>query len=121
MCRLWDKAGFRELEADAEVQLNQLFDRKRNGEKSTRRTVFEDVLDNHPDPQNASVEEFVHEATSVVAAGLHTTQWILTVGTIRVAQDPEVLSKLVQELKQAIPNVDDSLPYRELEKLPYLV
>lgn len=119
---LWNKAGFRELEVDAEAQLKLLFENKKNGgKKLARRTVFEEVLDNHPDPQNASEKEFVQEATSVVGAGMHTTRWILSLGTLRVAQNPEIVAKLVQELKQAIPNVEDSLSYRDLENLPYLV
>lgn len=113
------KAGFRELELDAEAQLKDLIERTRTGEKkTTHRTVFEEMLDGYADPHP---EDLVHEAVSVVGAGMHTTRWILCVGALEVARNPEVASKLAQELKEAIPDVNGSLSYQEMENLPYLV
>lgn len=70
---------------------------------------------------NPNPQDLVHEAVSVVGAGMHTTRWILCVGALEVARNPEIAWKLYEELKTAIPNINDNLPYEQLENLPYLV
>lgn len=76
------------------------------------------MLEGYHDP---NPQDLVHEAVSVVGAGMHTTRWILCVGALEVARNPEVAWKLYEELKTAIPNINDNLPYEQLENLPYLV
>ncbi|RPB13088.1 cytochrome P450 [Morchella conica CCBAS932] len=113
-----DGAGFRELEVDAEAQLKTVLEKTRNGEvKTGHRTVFLEMLEGYHNP---NPQDLVHEAVSVVGAGMHTTRWILCVGALEVARNPEIAWKLYEELKTAIPNINDNLPYEQLENLPYL-
>ncbi|EKM57594.1 uncharacterized protein PHACADRAFT_206486 [Phanerochaete carnosa HHB-10118-sp] len=44
----------------------------------------------------------------------------LTVGTLHVLDDPQMYAKLMKELLEAWPRLDDRLRYETLENLPYL-
>ncbi|RPA91823.1 cytochrome P450 [Choiromyces venosus 120613-1] len=118
-----DGAGFAELEEDAKVHLSALFDRIRTGtmeKNTTHRTIFEEILAEHPDPKNADPAELTDEAMSVVGAGIHTSRWALCVGLLEIARDPLIQTKLYEELKLASPDIDAEFSYLHCEKLPYL-
>jgi len=61
-----------------------------------------------------------NEATSIVAAGIHTSRWALCVGLLEVARDPLIQTKLFEELKTASPDINAQFSYLDCEKLPYL-
>lgn len=68
-----------------------------------------------------SEDELVGDACLMLAAGMDTTAHALTVGTWHVLKNPEVLKRLRQELRQAMPYKDEMMDLRDLADLPYLV
>ena len=60
------------------------------------------------------------EGQIVVGAGTETTAWTLTATLFYTLHDADILLKLQRELGNAIPNVEERVPSRALETLPYL-
>lgn len=74
---------------------------------------------NLPD-SDKSVARLKDEALIVVAAGTLTTSWALCVAIYHLLAKPELLSKLKEELRTAIPDRNTRLLLPQLERLPYL-
>ena len=82
-------------------------------------TILHELLNSELPPEEKSDSRLGDEAQLVVAAGLVTTSWALTVGSFHIAQNPEILDKLRRELaSEASPA--SMLDWHKLEKLPYL-
>jgi len=60
------------------------------------------------------------EAQLIVAAGLITTSWALSVASFHITNNPEVLQRLREELRTANPTSKGHLDWHKLEQLPYL-
>ncbi|CAH0045720.1 unnamed protein product [Clonostachys solani] len=56
---------------------------------------------------------------SVVAAGVETTRWALTVGCYHILANVAIEQRLRSELEHAIPDSTRMISVPELEKLPY--
>ena len=54
------------------------------------------------------------------SAGSHTVETVLMIGTYHVLRNPDVKHKLLEELRNAWPALDEPPSYEELEKLPFL-
>lgn len=54
-------------------------------------------------------------------AGTDTTANTLVVATWHILDEPRILQRLKNELRQAMPDIDDTLDWASLENLPYLV
>lgn len=63
----------------------------------------------------------LHEGLNLRFAGSETVGNACTMAAFYLLRDEVVKKKLVDELVRAWPDVDESLGYEELEKLPYLV
>lgn len=89
--------------------------------KSTLPTVFNELL-NDPDlpPDQKETVRLQDEAQLVVAAGITTVGWALSVGAFHIINESVVFDRLRRELEEAIPDPDNPLKWTELEKLPYL-
>lgn len=61
------------------------------------------------------------EVNMLVTAGSETTASVLEVGLFRVLQNKDIYEKLFEELKEAIPNVNEAPKLAMLKQLPYLV
>jgi cytochrome P450 len=85
------------------------------------RSIFEGILAQHPDPENADREAMMQEAGGLVGAGVQTTRWCLSVGLLEIAAEPDIQRKLYEELRDAHPDMAKPLSFVECEKLPYLV
>lgn len=90
-----------------------------------RTTVFSELLHGDLAPEHKTDIRLQDEAQLIIGAGLLTTGWTLSVATFYLLSNPEVLARLRKELKEAIPDVNESdlvsgLEWTELEKLPYL-
>ena len=81
--------------------------------------LFELVRSDLP-PKEKEIGRLNEEAQLLVAAGLVTVSWALSVITFYVLQDPQILARLQKELAAAIADRDASFKWEDVEKLPYL-
>ncbi|KAJ4398691.1 hypothetical protein N0V85_006217 [Neurospora sp. IMI 360204] len=72
-------------------------------------------------PVEKSVPRIAHEGHVIVQGGTVTTSWALTISTFHLLnQHTTVLEKLRNELREAIPDANESVELAWLEQLPYL-
>ncbi|KAL1856024.1 hypothetical protein Plec18170_003892 [Paecilomyces lecythidis] len=83
-------------------------------------TLFHELLKSNLPDSDKSVARLKDEALIVVAAGTLTTSWALCVAIYHLLAKPELLSKLKEELRTAIPDRNTRLLLPQLERLPYL-
>lgn len=89
-------------------------------EKSTHRTVFQELIEGNLPPSEKESLRLQGEASVVVAAGVVTTGWTLATAAFHIINNPLIFQKLRAELEAAIPNPNAKPSWAELEKLPYL-
>jgi hypothetical protein len=61
-----------------------------------------------------------HEAQLMFAAGSHTVGTTLMIGVYHLLHNPDSKQRLVDEVRNAWPVLDQPPPYEDLEKLPFL-
>lgn len=93
-------------------------------------TIFHELLLTDLLPEHEKVDKrLADEAVEIVAAGIVTTSWTLSIATFHILNNIEVLNKLRAELKRQIPdplNLNDlqshnsQVDWRTLEPLVYL-
>jgi len=83
-------------------------------------TILYELLKSDLPPQEKSLDRLNEEAQLLVAAGLTTTAWTMTVTSFYVIQNPEIASKLHQELVAVLPDKDHPFSWQDVETLPYL-
>lgn len=89
--------------------------------KSPVPTVFQELLNNpNLPPDQKETARLQDEAQLVVAAGITTVGWALSVGAFHIINEPAVFTRLRRELEEAIPDPSKPPNWTELEKLPYL-
>lgn len=88
--------------------------------KSSTPTVFQELLNSNLPRQEKETLRLQDEAQLVVAAGVTTTGWALSVASFHIINNPPIFTRLRKELDQAVPDPNQSLNWTELEKLPYL-
>lgn len=101
--------------------VNEVRERHRNGkfsDETGRRTVFDALLDAEPD---RTTKGLVDEAFSLVIGGTETTVTTITYGVWCILKNPEVQTKLLNELNTVETNNEGLMEYRNLMNLPYLV
>ncbi|KAJ9382944.1 hypothetical protein DTO063F5_5463 [Paecilomyces variotii] len=88
----------------------------------TGTTIFREILSSTTLPASDKAQQrLADEATILVAAGVETTAFALTVGIFHIVDTPAIYRRLKNELHDAFPNGDTVMPsLLELEKLPYL-
>ena len=83
-------------------------------------TIFHELLNSDLPPSERTNARLGDEAQLIVAAGLITTSWALTVASFHITANPEIYSKLSKELRDAgVGNINE-LEWHKLEALPYL-
>ena len=83
--------------------------------------IFEGILRSSLPPHELSTERLKDEAVSIIGAGIASAEWTLTIACFHIIDNPQVQSKLKQELRTAIPDPDNLPPLTELERLPFLM
>ncbi|RDW57302.1 hypothetical protein BP5796_12752 [Coleophoma crateriformis] len=78
-------------------------------------TIFHDIINSDLAPKEKTLDRLWQEGQTFVAAGTETTAWCLTVITFHLLQNPEILQKLQDELRES-----KATSSTQLEKLPYL-
>ncbi|KAF5878017.1 putative cytochrome p450 protein [Botrytis fragariae] len=94
--------------------------RNQEAKAATQPTVFHDILSSSLPQHELRPARLNDEALGLVGAGTETTSWSLTIGTLHILDNPCVLKELKAELIAAMPDINEPLPWNELEKLPYL-
>lgn len=96
--------------------------RKSGGKKAD--TIFNSILDSGLPESELSVNRLQQEAISVTGAGIETTMRGLSVATYHILANPDVKTRLLAELKEAIPDASargTAMPsWDSLMQLPYL-
>ncbi|KAL0945226.1 hypothetical protein HGRIS_000739 [Hohenbuehelia grisea] len=92
-----------------------------------RRTIFSHLLIHSQINENGkalsnslSRTSLLQEACNLVSAGVDTTANTCTVGLFMILHNTDVHRKLIEELCEAWPAPQQSMPYEKIEKLPYL-
>jgi len=83
-------------------------------------TIFHELLNSDLPPGEKTDARLGDEAQLIVAAGLITTSWALTVASFHITNDVDIFHKLRKELEAAIPDLAVPLEWVKLEQLPYL-
>ncbi|VUC27941.1 unnamed protein product [Clonostachys rosea] len=94
--------------------------RNKEARLSSRKTVFHDILSSNLPTWELTAGRLQNEAMSVVAAGVETTSWALSVGCYHILANEAIEQRLRYELEHAIPDQTRMIPVTDLEKLPYL-
>lgn len=114
------------LQSDMRKQISKLLESPKgsssaSAEESKNPSVFSELI-NDPElpPSEIKLRRLQDEAQVVVAAGITTVGWALSVGAFHIINQPEIYGRLRRELESAIPDPDQELSWSDLEKLPYL-
>ncbi|KAG4435065.1 hypothetical protein IFR05_009455 [Cadophora sp. M221] len=83
-------------------------------------TIFHELLYSDLPEAEKSDARLGDEAQLIIAAGLVTTSWALTVASFHISKTPGILQKLRQELADAGSTSTKPLDWHKLEQLPYL-
>jgi len=84
------------------------------------RTIFYELLHSDLPEEEKTDARLGDEAQLIIAAGLITTSWTLTVASFHIINDPQVSQKLCAELEGAGITTTAIPDWHKLEKLPYL-
>ncbi|KAH7351363.1 cytochrome P450 family protein [Rhexocercosporidium sp. MPI-PUGE-AT-0058] len=83
-------------------------------------TIFHELLHSDLPEEEKSDARLGDEAQLIVAAGLITTSWALTVGIFHLSNNPDMCRKLRAELATAGSTSTKPLHWHKLEQLPFL-
>lgn len=89
-------------------------------EKSSHRTIFDELIKGNLPPGEKTMERLINEGQATIAAGQQTTSFFLNIATFHILANPEIYAKLKAELREAMPYVLVTPPLATLEQLPYL-
>jgi cytochrome P450 len=85
-----------------------------------RPSIFRDLLESDLPPSEKTVYRLAGEAAGLIGAGSETMTWTLTVASVYMLRNPEILQKLTAELKTIVQDPLKLPKWSELEQLPYL-
>jgi len=83
-------------------------------------TIFHEVLNSDLPPEEKSDARLGDEAQLIVAAGLITTSWALTVASFHIINNSNVSQRLRTELETIVSTSSSTFDWHKLEQLPYL-
>jgi cytochrome P450 len=91
------------------------------GYKNVRHpTIFHELLNSNLPVEEKSDARLGDEAQLIVAAGLITTSWALSVASFHIINNTQISQTLREELAAAGPVPTGPLDWHRLEQLPYL-
>ncbi|KAI0711404.1 cytochrome P450 [Earliella scabrosa] len=105
------------------AKIHQLRERPELVEHEEHETALHHMLMLHPDKGQTEIPSekvLWEEAVTLLAAGSETVANVLNVGVFHVLNNPIIHQKLFEELRNAWPEIDMTMHYETLEKLPYL-
>ena len=104
---------------EIDAQISEILQSSTEEEKKPE-TVFKALLEMGLPVAEVSQTRLLHEAISVVVAGIETTMRALSVASFHILADPPILQRLRQELVDVFPDPHNPPSLEELNKLPYL-
>ena len=110
------------IKRDLAKEVNAIREGMNQGHKQVAHpTIFHELLNGDQPESEKTDARLADEAQLIVAAGLVTTSRALTVGSYHLIANPEIVSKLRNELKNAgVGDKSESFDWHKLEALPYL-
>lgn len=90
------------------------------GWKNKRPTVLKTLLESELEGREKDSQRLTDDATALIGGGTETVSWALTVITYHLLSNCELMSKLTDELRQAVKNPQQLPSWTTLEKMPYL-
>jgi cytochrome P450 len=105
---------------------NQSLESLRNSKKENNTAEAKSIFDalNDPTllaPEERTIDRLQDEGQILLGAGSETTAKTLTVIAFHLLQSPDLLEKLREELRTAMPKPTSTASWNELELLPFLV
>ncbi len=83
-------------------------------------TILYELLRSDLPPQEKQIDRLNEEAQLLVAAGLTTAAWTMSVAAFHIIHTPAVYQQLRRELVAALPDKLAAFDWADVEKLPYL-
>lgn len=105
-------------------KVDQLVARPELVDKEDHETIFHHLLTPRPEkgqPTIPSKKALWEEAVNLIAAGSDSITGVMTFGVFYVLHNPAVRERLTEELKTAWPDLETTMCYEAMEKMPYLV
>jgi len=93
--------------------------KEKEAEQPLLKTIFNEMFNSDLPPEEISVERLKDEAAVFVGAGTNTVRNTLHIASFNVLS-PAIHSRLREKLTKAMLNKNITLPWAELESLPYL-
>lgn len=108
------------LKRDLAAEIRNIRNDVNQGHKTAiHPTIFHEVLLNDDLPAEEKTDARLgDEAQLIVAAGLVTTSWALTIASFYLSRDPHITLQLREELSSS--NLSTPYDWNQLQKLPYL-
>lgn len=114
-------AQYRVQNLEYESQVRSILSHTDKTSTESHPTVFHSLRDDPDLPlSEKSLPRLVMEAQSLIGAGTLTSTHMLSITTYHILANTPVLSKLLEELEEAIPDIATPCPLQILEQLPYL-
>ena len=114
-------AQYRVQKLEYESQVKSILSHTDKTSTESHPTVFHSLRDDPDLPlSEKSLPRLVMEAQSLVGAGTLTSTHMLSITTYHILANPPILSKLLEELEEVIPDIATPCPLQTLEQLPYL-
>ncbi|TFK41445.1 cytochrome P450 [Crucibulum laeve] len=113
---------FRALRMHVSKQVDHYLENEAALENAEHEVVYHHLIKpkNQRDYSTPSREALNSEVLVLLQAGSETVGAACTVGTFYATKNAAIRKKLVSELRNAWPDINASMPYTSLEKLPYL-
>jgi cytochrome P450 len=87
---------------------------------SNQHTVFDDFLDSSLPQSEKEKGPLTQQAVAIWSGGWDTVGFALTMGTYQLLQNPDIMERLYNELKEAWRDPNEAPDIAILDKLPYL-
>lgn len=112
--------GRRQFIQELDSQISDILEDPTSLDRADHEIVYHHLL-NPKVGRQPSRRELLEQAISLVAAGTETTANACIVAAFNVLRNPEIESRLRNELAEAWPDVEAQLSLEKLEKVQYLV
>jgi cytochrome P450 len=112
--------GLKDFQEAMNVIIHQAKEDVRREKHDLNQTIMHGILSSSLPPSEKCDEVLIDQAAGLVAAGIVSTRWTLTLACYHIVSDRRVWEQLRKELEQANPDPDQPLSLLRLEQLPYL-
>jgi hypothetical protein len=116
-------AGLIKLQEILGLQVNEVIKHPESLQDTPHQIIYHQLLDKEANkggsiPVAGSLYE---EAQALMFGGADTTGNTLMLGTFHLLENPSLLKRMMEELRVNWPDLDKSVRFEDLEKLPFLV